>query len=74
MTGSLTALDKFNSVMETLIKMATHSITGLPIVDKDKKVIGNFSSSDIRSFQHPSDFKLLSDHVKSFIGSEHRGK
>lgn len=60
-------VEEHESVISALRKMAANHVTGLPIVNKENKVVGNFSASDVRVLEKPSDFKLLSDHVKSFI-------
>jgi len=67
-------ISEYESVMSALTKMATNGVSGLPIIaknkDKDSKkniVLGNFSASDIMVLQDPSDFRMLSDHVRSFL-------
>ncbi|OPL09170.1 MAG: hypothetical protein AVO34_05535 [Firmicutes bacterium ML8_F2] len=52
MTVSTIAVSKSNNVKAALDLLAEHNISGLPVVDDEKKVVGIISGSDILRYSH----------------------
>jgi CBS domain-containing protein len=52
MTVSTISVSKNNNVKAALDLLAEHNISGLPVVDDEKKVVGIISGSDILRYSH----------------------
>jgi len=55
------------SVMDALQLLHFNNISAVAVLDQSKKIVGNFSTSDIRSLSEPWNYRLLGQHVKNFL-------
>jgi len=65
MTTEIKSIKPDISVKEAAIILFNSQISGLPVVDKDNKLIGNFTEKDILRFIYEDDSKALTKKVEN---------
>lgn len=68
MTTDVIVVEKFESVMHVAEILSENNISGLPVVDKKKKVIGIITQADILSVVGMSRDHTLKDILKYMLG------
>lgn len=68
MTKGVITISKFDPVMQVADILTERSISGLPVVDKDKKVVGIITQADILSMIGVSREHTFKDLLKHMLG------
>jgi len=68
MTKGVISISKFESVMQVADILTEKNISGLPVVDKDKKVLGIITQADILSMIGVSREHTFKDLLKHMLG------
>jgi len=65
-------IDQLESLMSAFTRLYQKRLSAVAVIDKDGRIVGNLSATDIRLLSVPHDFVILSNHVKDLLQSNKR--
>jgi len=70
-SSGVVVVDEDLPLTDVLMKMKEHNVSGVPVVDKEGKILSNFSASDLKDLQE-SNWSWITLGVRDFF-KKHRG-